>query len=329
MFNSRAQASLRTPNFWDLNIDREDALVAVDLHVHSNLSDGSLSVPDLVWQARRAGLKTISITDHESIDSFGYIKTCASKLAHSKPGVEIIPGVELKTIYEGGIIEILGYDIIPTQSFLTLLRGITTSRIQRMRRILPGVNEYLLDCGSRLSISEQELRDICPNGNFHTSHIAGLIQSFILGSNGLEKERIGIPPDTLDIRTYLIANWFKAGGLFYEPHQAGLFPSLVRAIDMIRDMEGKVVLAHPGKLEDECIDKLDMEMFDGIEVFYSGHSLTQVDRFSVIAESEALRPTAGSDFHGDFTPDIKLGSQPSEWCADHKLFETKSLSKKL
>jgi predicted metal-dependent phosphoesterase TrpH len=309
MFNSRAQACLRTPNFWDLNIDREDALVAVDLHVHSNLSDGSLSVPNLVWQAQRAGLKTISITDHESIDSFGYIKT-------GPLGVEIIPGVELKTIYEDSTIEILGYDIKPTQSFSTLLRGITTSRIQRMRRILPRVNEYLLDCGSRLSISEQELRDICPNSNFHTSHIAGLIQSFVLGSNGLEKERIGIPPDTLDIRTYLIANWFKAGGLFYEPHQVGLFPSLVRAMDMIRDMEGKVVLAHPGKLEDECIDKLDMDMFDGIEVFYGGHSLTQVDRFSLMAESKALKPTAGSDFHGDFTPNIKLGSQPSEWCTD-------------
>jgi predicted metal-dependent phosphoesterase TrpH len=296
-------------DFWDLNINREDALVAVDLHVHSNLSDGSLSVPDLVWQAQRAGLTTISITDHESIDSFGYIKT-------GSLGVEIIPGVELKTINEDSIIEILGYDIDPTQSFLTLLRGITTSRIQRMRRILPRVNEYLLDSGSRLSISEQELRDICPNGNFHTSHIAGLIQSFILGSNGLEKGRIGIPPDTLDIRTYLIANWFKAGGLFYEPHQAGLFPSLVRAIDMIRDMEGEVVLAHPGKLKDECIDKLDMEMFDGIEVFYGGHSLTQVDRFSLMAESKALKPTAGSDFHGDFTPNIKLGSQPSEWCMD-------------
>ncbi len=298
---------MRTSNFWDLNIDWEDALIAVDLHIHSNLSDGSLSVPNLVWQARRAGLTTISVTDHESIDSFGYIKTGCL-------GVEIIPGVELKTICEDSIVEILGYDINPTQSFSDLLRGIATSRIERMRRILPGVNEYLLDRGSRLSISERELWNICPNGNFHTSHIAGLIQSFILGSDGLEKERIGIPLDTPDIRTYLIANWFKAGGLFYEPHEVGLFPSLVPAIDMIRDMQGKVVLAHPGKLKDECMDTLDMDMFDGIEVFYGGHSLTQVDRFSLMAERNALKHTAGSDFHGDFTPNIKLGSQPSEWC---------------
>ena len=63
-----------------------------DLHCHTTLSDGSLGIEDIIMQAKRTGIDTISITDHDTMASFSRAPVLGDRY-----GVKVIPGVELST----------------------------------------------------------------------------------------------------------------------------------------------------------------------------------------------------------------------------------------
>jgi 3',5'-nucleoside bisphosphate phosphatase len=75
-----------------------------DLHMHSTLSDGALSVEELVQLASRKNLKAISITDHDDLDSYEKALPLATEL-----GIEMIPGIEFSAVHEGRDVHIMGY----------------------------------------------------------------------------------------------------------------------------------------------------------------------------------------------------------------------------
>ena len=78
----------------------------IDLHVHSNASDGTCTPTELVAEAARAGLSAFALTDHDTTDGIAEA-AAAAKAA----GIELIPGVELSTEYEGTEIHVLGFYI--------------------------------------------------------------------------------------------------------------------------------------------------------------------------------------------------------------------------
>ena len=86
-----------------------------DLHLHTKLSDGNLEVEELLRLCKRKGLRCISITDHDNLDSFKLAEEPAKQI-----GLEIIPGIEISAVWQSKDIHILGYFCDPTNLALNM-----------------------------------------------------------------------------------------------------------------------------------------------------------------------------------------------------------------
>ena len=103
-----------------------------DLHMHTKLSDGPLSVDELLMLCKRKGLRCISITDHDNLDSYKLAEEPAKEI-----GLEIIPGIEISAVWQGKDIHILGYFCDPTNLALNMeLEDFAKQRIARVKAII-------------------------------------------------------------------------------------------------------------------------------------------------------------------------------------------------
>src|SRR5688572_5908515 len=98
----------------------------IDLHAHTTASDGSLRPAELVAHARKVGLDAVGITDHDTINGWDEALDAGQEL-----GVEVVPGVELSTAYEGGRFHLLGYYLEPHSSIVETLEEIQRARGNR------------------------------------------------------------------------------------------------------------------------------------------------------------------------------------------------------
>ena len=80
----------------------------IDLHMHSNVSDGKLSPADLVRFVHDNGVELMALTDHDTMDGVCQAAACAEEL-----GVDFIPGVEISTGWGGRVVHIVGLGLIP------------------------------------------------------------------------------------------------------------------------------------------------------------------------------------------------------------------------
>ena len=109
----------------------------VDLHVHSNKSDGSLSPSDLVLEAKKKGLTAFALTDHDTVDGIDEAMAAAKG-----SGVTVIPGIELSTEYEGKDIHIVGLFIDKEQpAFRDKIQEFVDSRILRNQKMCQKLTE--------------------------------------------------------------------------------------------------------------------------------------------------------------------------------------------
>ena len=240
-----------------------------DLHVHTDKSDGKLSPEKVVAEANRAGLSAISITDHDTLDG---IESALS--AGKQYNVEVIPGLELSAKNNNQEIHILGFFIDWKQRQLQKrLYELRESRYDRALQMM----EKLREMGVII-----ELSDILK----HT-----------------DEKYIGRP----HLAAALVKNGYadtmsEAFQRFLGNHapayiSKGAF-SPSEAIDMVLNAHGIPVLAHPGLIENEILDKLIADGLMGIEAFYPNHSPQLTDYYCEIAKERNLLVTGGSDFHG-------------------------------
>jgi predicted metal-dependent phosphoesterase TrpH len=112
-----------------------------DLHLHTSLSDGTLSVEELIILSKRKGLRCISITDHDNLESY--------KLAigpAEEAGIELIPGIEVSAVWQGKDIHILGYFCDPTNLAMNMeLEESAKQRVTRIRAIVKKLNTLGVD----------------------------------------------------------------------------------------------------------------------------------------------------------------------------------------
>ena len=94
---------------------KETRMPLVDLHSHSHYSDGSLAPADLVALAARAGITMLALTDHDSVAGLVEAQVAADDL-----GIQLVPGVELSTTWNGHSIHIVGLGIDPNEPNLQL-----------------------------------------------------------------------------------------------------------------------------------------------------------------------------------------------------------------
>lgn len=262
----------------------------IDLHLHSTGSDGSLSPGQILALANESGIKTISITDHDSIDG---IKTILANPLPDTP--EIITGVELScdapSAYRSAdSIHLLGYGFsIYDKQLNNLLDKAQSSRAARNPEIIQKLNQI----GFKITMEQVEKRfGAKQTGRPHIAELMkemGYVNSF---QQAFDK--------------YL----GKGRPAYVDKYKI----SCKDAIETILNAGGVPVLAHPGLLA--FPDKKTLASFvgvlkeyglQGLEIYYTDHDEKMMTYLETLAAQNDLLITGGSDFHGRFNPGVEPG----------------------
>lgn len=264
----------------------------IDLHTHTNYSDGDLSPYELIRLAIEKRVGILGITDHDTLDGIKQIDKTNSLIVDS--GIQIIDGVELSAKVSKGRMHILGYDI-----------DINDVNINKEMEQIKDNSINLV-----LSIMEQIKRDY--GIVFKYSDIKELVNSnHNLGRPDLAKlcVKYGYASSIQDaFDKYLIEAYNKtrstSKGLSYQ-----------ECIELILQSKGIPILAHPKSLElpEKEFLILLKEMINsglkGIEVYHSSHTEEEIKYYLEIANKYDLLISGGSDYHGKtIKPDIELGT---------------------
>ncbi len=278
--------------------------VGIDLHIHSNASDGTLSPSEILALAHNLNLGAIAITDHDTIDG--------SKEALSigiPPSLKFLTGVEISaspppSFPYSGSFHILGYYIKIDDPILNK----TLAILQEARKNRnPGIVDRLNSLG--LSLSMNELLNEFGNGQLGRPHIARLMvkRGYVKSINEAFDKYLG-----------------KDKPAYLDKYRI----DCSRAIEVILGAGGIPVIAHPffinprnvADIEDLIISLKKMGL-KGIEVYYPGHSPHVISQFADMANRHELLMTGGTDFHGSLKPEIKMGSGRGDFFVPYILYE--------
>lgn len=248
-----------------------------DLHIHTTASDGLMSPEEVVRWASVKRLAAVGITDHDTINGIA-----PAKEASTIYRVEVVPGIELSTLFEKEEIHILGYYIdYKAGWFLDILKKIQNSRYERAERIVGKLKDMGID------ITLEQVKNIAEDGAIGRPHIARAMinKGYISNIKDAFKGYIG-----KDCPAYV--DRYKL--------------SSDEAIYMIKRLGGISVLAHPGLIKSKVgIGRILDLGIDGIEVYHSKHDDDTVRYLLSVANARKLFITGGSDCHG-----IMLNNEP-------------------
>ena len=257
----------------------------VDLHVHSNASDGTFSPSQVVELAKNAGLDAFALTDHDT--TAGVPK----KLKKGRDlNIEVIPGIEVSSSFDGTEIHILGLFVNSDDPVLAAM--LEKMRISRDRR-----NEKMLEnlAADGISFTKEELCGDNPDTIITRAHIAHALvaKGICSGTDQAFKK------------------YLQYGGR-YCPQKEHLSPEEV--VKTLISNGAFVALAHPFqyKFGDKKTEELIAHMADlgmkGLEVYHSSNNKLESMKLQEMAVRHHLLPTGGSDFHGGNKPDISIGT---------------------
>ncbi len=259
----------------------------VDLHTHTDRSDGTFSPQELVTLAEKKGILTISITDHDTVAG---VEAAKSHIEDRHLKVRMIKGVELSAKSTKGVLHILGYNIdIHHQPLLDSLEKVRKIRARRNNDIV----SKLATLG--ISISEGDLEGVSiDNESPGRPHIA----------------RVLVDKHIVDSIDQAFDEYLGKNKKAYVPKK---LYTAEEAISLIHDAGGVAIVAHPASLDregDEFEDYLQSLVgygLNGIEVYAPLHNQVQIDTYLSLAKKYNLMISAGSDFHGTNKPSIDLG----------------------
>lgn len=264
----------------------------IDMHTHTNYSDGDLSPRELINLAVENKIGVIAITDHDTIEGIKNIDRSDSLIIDS--GIKIVNGIEMTVKTSSGRMHILGYDI-------DLFNKTLNEKMDDMRN--NSIN-------SVLSVMEQIKRDY--DIFFNYEDIKKLVnENHNLGRPDLAKlcVKYGYASSIQEaFDKYLISAYKKTSvikkGLHYQ-----------ECLDLISNSGGISVLAHPKSLELSekefliLLKKMISDGLNGIEVYHSSHTEEEIKYYLNIANKYNLLVSGGSDYHGEtIKPDVELGS---------------------
>lgn len=266
--------------------------MAIDLHVHSTASDGRYSPEALVRLASDRNVKTIAVTDHDTVAGVREAVSAGVRL-----GVRVIPGVELSSDSEEVEVHILGYHIDTTSPvFLETLRVLRQGRIARAERIL----QKLGSLGIRISMP----------------YVLSLGKGGVVGRSQIFRAMVNLGYARPERRYGDFEKYLGKEGLAYVEHY-GLTPT--EAVRLVRTAGGVPVLAHPGRTAGEALlDDLIRAGLEGVEAYYPAHDHEVTRRWVEIAGQRGLIVTGGSDFHGvaPDEPAVLGGVRAPDWIVD-------------
>lgn len=256
----------------------------VDLHVHSNFSDGTLTPSELVEYAAAKGLRAFALTDHDTVAGLPEALAAAGKR------IEVVSGIEFSTEYQGKDIHIVGLDFDPADPFFAgQLTRFQDSRSLRNEKMIARMRADGVD------ISARQLREAYGEPVLTRAHFARYL---------MEHGYVARMEDAF-------LKFIGEGCKYYVPREK---VTPVQAVRLIRRAGGIPVLAHPllyhlteAQME-ELLTVLKKAGLIGIEMLYSTHSKMEEQLVRALAKRHGLLPSGGSDFHGNNKPSIDLGS---------------------
>lgn len=257
----------------------------VDLHSHTDRSDGVLSPPELIDLAKEVGLNALGISDHDTIQACEEIGGYASE-----QGIELIHSVELAARFRGRSIHILGYflDAPPDELFRDRLEELKAQRLDRNIRLVKKLQSLGLD------ITLEEVR-------------------------ALGKHQAGRPHFARVLMDKGYCPTFRSAFEMYLDERApGFVPkhelSLGDVLKWIRESRGISSWAHParfirasGEVPEDLFREIAAEGMLAIECYHRDHERVESETFRAAAQKLGLGVTGGSDFHGPTPGGVPLG----------------------
>ncbi len=262
--------------------------MAIDLHVHSTSSDGTVPAGELPAMAAAAGLNAIALTDHDTTGGLKDFLACQERF----PDVELIAGVELSSRIGVREIHIVGLFIDPDNAVLqNFMYNMRQERITRAK----AMQEKLASSG--YTITDEELASIGMQQDVPgRPHFARVLA-----------EKYNFP----DIRS-VFEQLLKYGGAGFVPRN---LPGPEEAIKAIKSAGGVAVWAHPfhskrneNNFISRTIKELKFAGLDALETYYTEYTPTQTATALRMAKEYNLFCSGGSDFHGEVHPQTRLGS---------------------
>lgn len=273
----------------------------IDMHIHTNHSDGTFSVKEVLEKSEKLRLGYISITDHDNCLAYNELKTMNVKEYYSG---KIIPGIEIKCFYRGRLIEVLGYNY----NIEKMNNWIDNFYKDKQRKDVQTkyFNMLYEDCiklGLKMSPKEMILWN--PEKDWASVTIYKEIKNH-------EENKEKLPEDLWEEFTTFTKKYCADKTNIFYIDKSNDYPSLEEAIDGIRSAEGIVIIAHIfiykwAKDKEEMIENIHNNYdIDGFECYHSNFSEEQISYILKYCKNNNLLMSGGSDCHGANKPGIKL-----------------------
>ena len=248
----------------------------IDLHMHTTASDGTFTPEELVARAWQAGIRTMSVTDHDTMAG-----VARATLEAESRGMTMVPGIEVTSVDGGKDVHVLAYflpeSVPPLQSLIARQRQNRIERANEIAERLAGLGvpidivplvEAAQKNGGKSLARPQIARALIEAG-----HVASVAEAF---DRYLSEDRPA-----------------------YVPHH-GASPAQV--VEIVAAAGGLASLAHPGYTKkDELIPGLVDSGLGAIEAYHSSHDAEAEARYLQMAARYGVDVTGGSDYHGEGT----------------------------
>ncbi len=263
-------------------------MLNIDLHCHSNVSDGVLTPSAVAARAKAHGVDVWALTDHDEVGGIAEAREAAAAL-----DLHYVPGVEISVTWANQTVHIVGLQIDETHpellQGLAATRGGRAMRAQEMADQLAAVGIPHAFDGALKFVGNPDL--------ISRTHFARYLIE------------IGICADIREV----FRNYLTEGKPGYVPHR---WASLTDAVHWIRAAGGMAIVAHPGRYkfndlqQHALLTEFKQAGGVGIEVMTGSHTVDQYAEYAQVASAYGLLASRGSDFHGPQESHIELGALP-------------------
>ncbi len=270
----------------------------IDLHTHSNRSDGTDTPTEVIEKAKAVGLDVVALTDHDTAVGWDEAEAAAERV-----GIRLVKGMEVSTELAGRSVHLLAYGL--DREHAGLIEELEKVIEGRTGRIPKFIEKFRL---LGIDVTEDEiLAKVGDADAVGRPHIADVL----------------VEKGVVATRDEAFASLLSPGGGLYVGRYSVALPS---AVELVKAAGGKAVLAHPWSrgthkvLTAEVIANLVSHGLDGIEVDHADHDSDARATLRRIAQENGLIMTGSSDYHGTGkSDDFRLGANTTDPAEFEKL----------